>query len=177
MKRLAQRLSLVAVCAGLISCAGIPKDAFLLSPTSLEDRQVQSRKFATDDEVSLLAAGAAVLQDMGYVLDETESKLGLITASKEADATNASQIVGAVVLAMFTGAVTPIDKEQKIRVSFVTLPSATDKGNYIARITFQRIIWSTDGKVSRVETIKEPDIYEGFFDKLSKSVFLEAYKI
>ena len=177
MKRPAQCLSLVAVCAALISCAGTPKDAFMLSPTSLEDRQVQSRKFTTDNEVSLLSAGAAVLQDMGYVLDETDSKLGLITASKQADATNAGQIVGAVVLAMFTGAVTPIDKEQKIRVSFVTLPSATDKGSYIARITFQRIVWNSEGQIARVETIKEPEIYEGFFDKLSKSVFLEAFKI
>ncbi len=160
----------------LSGCQTIPKDAFQLSETSLQDRQLQTRKFETNDEVALLSAGVGVLQDMGYTLEATEKNVGLITASKMADATSSGQVAGAIVLALLGGGATPVDKEQKIRVTFVTHP-ARDKGAFLARITFQRIVWNTRGVVSKVESIKEVDLYEGFFDKLSKSVFLEAHKI
>lgn len=163
---------------GLIGCATVPKDAFRLSPTSLEDRQMQTRVFETDNEASLLSAGIAVLQDMGYSVDETEKAAGLVSASKIVDATDSGQIFAAVfVAALFGGGPASIDKEQKIKVSFVTLPSKLDKKGFLARITFQRIIWNTQGQVTRAETLKDKELYEDFFDKLSKSVFLEAYKI
>lgn len=161
----------------LCGCTGIPKDLFKLSESSLKERQLQSRIYEADDEVALLAAGVAVLQDMGYVIDETEKGVGLITASKSVAATNAGQITAAVIPDLLGGGVIPIDKVQKIRVSFVTLPSKKFENNYIARITFQRIIWNNEGKILRVEPIKNQEIYEGFFEKLSKSIFLEAHKI
>jgi len=167
---------LACILLPLSGCQTIPKDAFQLSATSLEDRQLQTRKFETNDEVALLSAGVGVLQDMGYTIEATEKDVGLITASKMADATSGGQVAGAIVLALLGGGSTPIDKEQKIRVTFVTHPSR-DKGSFLARVTFQRIVWNTRGAVSRVESIKEIDLYEGFFDKLSKSVFLEAHKI
>ena len=104
----------------LSGCAGIPKDAFKLSETPLQDRQLQSRMFETKDEVELLAAGAAVLQDMGYFIDETEKDAGLITASKNVDATNPGQVTAAVFIALLGGGAMPIDKVQTIRVSFVS---------------------------------------------------------
>ena len=170
-------LTALLCCAILAGCDTIPVGAFKLSPATLEERQQQTRMFDTENELELLIAGAGVLQDMGYALDESEKQLGLITASKNADAKDTGQIVGAVFLAALTGTAMAVDKEQRIRVSFVTLPSAKDPGAYLARITFQRIIWNTHGQIARVETLKTPELYQGFFDKLSKSVFLEANNI
>ncbi|WP_018692831.1 hypothetical protein [Algicola sagamiensis] len=168
-------ISLLLVVSG---CQTVPKDAFKLSATSLQDRQLQSRMYDTADEIALLSAGIHVLQDLGYTVDETEKNLGLVTASKHADAVNSGQIAGAVFLALLTGNVqTAYDKEQKIKVSFVTLPSKKEKGKYIARITFQRTVWNTQGQITTSETVKDKEIYNGFFDKLSKSVFLEAHQI
>ncbi|MBR9910687.1 MAG: hypothetical protein GYB33_10105 [Gammaproteobacteria bacterium] len=162
----------------LVACSPtIPKDAFVLSPTSLEDRQLQSRKFATLDRTVLLAAGAAVLQDMGYAIDESNASLGVLTASKQADATSGAQIAGAVLVALIGGGSMPIDKEQKIRICLVVNENLSDSESSIARITFQRIVWNTQGQISRVETLKEPELYQGFFEKLSKSAFLEAHQI
>jgi hypothetical protein len=161
----------------LTGCNTIPKDAFLLSPTSLQDRQTQTRIFETSNEISLLSAGIAVLQDMGYTIDGTQKDVGLVSASKTVDATDGGQVAMAIFIAALGGGNAPIDKEQKIKVSFITLPSKLDKKGYLARITFQRIVWDTTGKISRVETLGSKDLYEQFFDKLSKSVFLEAYKI
>jgi hypothetical protein len=49
----------------LVACqTGVPKEALMLSPESLADRQLQTRVFETDNEMKLLAASAAVLQDI-----------------------------------------------------------------------------------------------------------------
>ena len=101
----------------------------------------------------------------------------MLTASKQADATNAGQIAGAVMLALLTGTVTPTDDEQKIRICLVIQEGLSDESSSVARITMQRIIWNTQGQVSRVESIKAPEIYQAFFEKLSKSTFLEANQI
>jgi hypothetical protein len=47
----------------------------------------------------------------------------------------------------------------------------------LLRITIQRIVTNTSGMVTRIESIEEPAIYQEFFDKLSKSVFLEVQQI
>jgi hypothetical protein len=169
--------SLILSVLVLTGCTSIPKDAFQLSATSLEERQLQSRKFSTLDDKLLLSSGASVLQDLGYVIDESNVSLGVLTASKTAEAENTGQIIGAVMIALLTGSVMPTDDEQKIRICLVLQESLEDSSSSVARITIQRIIWDTQGKISRVESIKAPELYQAFFDKLSKATFLEANKI
>lgn len=158
---------------GLTGCnATVPKDALSLRPESLELRQSQTRKFETRDEKKLLSASAEVLQDLGFNIDESETKLGVIVGSKDRDATEAGQVAGAVMMAVLFGVAVPIDENQKIRASLVTRPTSQKAVN--VRITFQRIVWDTKGKVSKVESLEESKIYQEFFEKLSKAVFLEA---
>lgn len=161
----------------LTGCTSIPKDAFKLSATSMEDRQLQSRKFSTLDNKLLLSSGASVLQDLGYSIDESNVGLGVLTASKKADAKDTGQIAAAIALALLTGTVTPTDKEQKIRICLVLQESLDDSSSSVARITIQRIIWNTQGQISRVESINAPELYQAFFAKLSKATFLEANQI
>lgn len=164
------------------SCATtIPKEALLLSKENLKDRQLQTRRFDTDEK-TLLSASAAVLQDLGFNINESETDLGLIACSKQREAISAGQVAGAIFLAILTGAVTPIDKEQLIRASLITRPihiDETDKSKCqtAVRITFQRIVSNTQGQITRREGINEAEIYQEFFDKLSQSLFLEAHEI
>lgn len=158
----------------LSACNTIPADALKMSSETLQERQLQTRKFTTTNEKKLLSASAQVLQDMGFTIDESETSLGVITASKSASAVNAGQVAGMILIAALGGGATPIDKEQKIRVSSVTSKSG---GSTKLRVTFQRMVWDTYGNVSRVEFIKDPEIYQDFFEKLSKSVFLEAHEL
>ena len=53
----------------------------------------------------------------------------------------------------------------------------TEGGDSIVRVTFQRIVFDNTGQISRAEQINDPAIYRQFYDKLSKSVFLEAHEI
>jgi hypothetical protein len=161
----------------MTGCQTIPKDALSLSPESLAQRQMQTRRYETKDEAKILVACAGLLQDMGFNIDESETKLGVITASKMRSAVDAGQQVAAVFIALLGGGYMPTDKEQKMRASVITRPIG-EHGDYTAvRVTFQRIAWNTQGKVTKSESLSDPQIYQEFFDKLSKSIFLEAQAI
>jgi hypothetical protein len=162
--------------AFIAACAPtIPRGVLQLSSESLKQRQLQTRRFDSSDEAKLLSASAAVLQDLGFNIDESETKLGLIVGSKDRDAIEAGQVIGAIVVGALLGTPLPFDTRQKIRVSLVTLPTA-DQGTAV-RVTFQRIVWNTDNEVSRLEALDEPKLYQEFFAKLSQSVFLAAYEL
>lgn len=85
-----------------------------------------------------------------------------------------------IVLALLGGGATPISKDQTIKVALVARPVTEDgkilENKYFVRVTFQRIVRRTDNSVY-METLKDTKLYEEFFDKVSKSVFLEAQKI
>lgn len=170
-------LCLIAI-ALLAGCAsGPPPEAFRMSATALEDRQMQSRRFDTLDESSLLAASVGVLQDLGYALDISNGDLGVLTASKELDATNAGQVAAMILLAALGGGSTPVDDDQKVRVTLVVNESLENKGSSVVRVTMNRFIWNTQGQITKAETLKEPELYQAFFAKLSKATFLEAHEI
>jgi hypothetical protein len=160
----------------LAGCAGItiPKDALILSPSSLADRQLQSRVYEDVSEADILSASVGIMQDLGATITETESDLGLIVGEKMRDATDPGQVAGALVMAVLLAPVA-IDKRQKIKFSLVTTPVSSAKSNnrWLVRLTIQRIVWNTQNQVSRIEAVRDADIFQEFFEKLDKSLFLE----
>jgi len=170
--------ALVSIAVSLVSgCVSIPKDALTLTEQSLQFRRMQTRRFETENEGKILAACAGLLQDMGFQIDESETKLGVIVGSKKRSAVNAGEQVAALVIAVWTGTPVPTAKEQVMRASVVTRPVG-DSGDFVAvRVTFQRIVWNTQGQVTLRQGLNEPDIYQEFFDKLSKAMFLEAHEL
>jgi hypothetical protein len=178
MPKSAKRLIACLLCTVVLAaCAqSIPKEALQLSPDSLERRQVQTRVFETDDEAELLSASAALLQDLGFNLDESEVELGVIVGSKDRDATEADQVAASIVMAALLGVAMPWDDEQKIRAAVITR-KLKDRNGYAVRLTMQRIVWNTQGQVSQTEPLDDPEMYQEFFSKLSKSVFLEAQEL
>jgi hypothetical protein len=180
-KHFAGTLALV-LALGLVGCQGMPKDALMLGPESLANRQLQTHRFDGLGEKDALAAGAGVLQDLGFTITESETSLGVVVGNKDRSAVNAGQIVGAVFVALLSGAVMPTDKNQKITASLVTRPVMDSQGAvvpnaFFVRVTFARIVWNTQNKITKAEQLTDVELYEGFFDKLSKSVFLEGQKI
>jgi hypothetical protein len=179
-------IQFVALMIGLLlllnNCAPpVPRDALLLAPEGMGQRLLQSRQFDTD-EPTLLSASAAVLQDLGFMIEDSEPAYGLIFCSKHRDASRPEQMIGAFALAMLTGVMPAVDRDQWIRASIVTQPVAADpadpsKGRTVVRASFQRIVRNQRGLVSRQESLVEPQIYREFFEKLSRSLFLEAHEL
>jgi hypothetical protein len=175
MKNLGDRYSaplaaIVVLYAVFGGCGNtLPKNALTLTEESLANRQLQ-----TQDEKQVLAACAGLAQDLGFVIDSSDTKLGVIVGSKERDATEAGQVIGSILVAALTGVATPVDDKQRIRASIVT---NKDARGIAVRVTFQRVVWNNQGQVSRLERIGDPQMYQQFFERLSKAVFLEAQQI
>lgn len=141
---------------------------------TLEFRQRSTRRFLTQNENLVLAACAGVLQDLGFTVDDSETELGFILASKDRTAVEGGQVAGKVFVAILLRADVPIDRNQTFRVSIVTRPAG---GETSVRATFQRAVWNDKNQLSKLEPIEEPAVYQEFFDRLSKSVFLEALEL
>ena len=154
-------------------CVTIPTDALKLSPSSLADRQMQSRVYEDVTEEQILSASVGIIQDLGAKIIETETDLGLIVGEKTRDATDAGQVVGAIVLALLGGPGT-WDKTQKIKFSLVTAPASNEvnPNRWVVRLTIQRIVWNTQRQITKIEAVKDPEMFQGFFEKLDKSLFL-----
>ena len=179
-----RRAALVFVAVSLSACETLPKDAFRLSESALETRVMQTREYSSVDDTAILSASMAVLQDMGYAVDEVEPELGLLTASKSADATNRLEAIGTLTLdtmqCVFTLMLAcsrkrygEIDDVQDIRLTLISMPQHEHLQHVAVRVTMQRVIWDKEGRVSEQETITDSQIYSAFFQKLSNAVFLE----
>lgn len=158
----------------ITSCGTIPKDALRLTQKNLELRQIQQKEYDNVTEKQALVASANVLQDIGFIIKESEADLGLLVAEKDRDATDSGQVVAAVVLAVLSGmsgtySDTAIDRNQKIRVSLIT---RIRKKSILVRASFQRVVWNTKNEITKLEYIKDKKIYQDFFVKLDKSIFL-----
>lgn len=166
-------LVLSAACVGCVPM--VPPDALALQPEALALRRLQTRRFDTGDEKEILRASLGVLQDLGFEIDESETKLGVLVGSKDRDATDAVQIGGRIVIGILGGEDFPIDRNQKIRASLVSRVISPKES--MVRVTFQRTVWDDRGGISRLESLEDPVLYQEFFSKLSKSLFLEAHGI
>ena len=158
-------------------CAGtIPPEALRWNKETLKERQLQTRKYDTQKEGDVLSACAALLQDLGFTLDESETELGMLLGSKDRSAVNAAEVTAMLFVALLGGGAMPIDDKQKMRASVITHLNE-DGTSMLVRVTFQRVVWNTHGQVTTSESMKDPEIYQEFFSKLSKAIFLEAHEI
>lgn len=165
----------------LAGCVTVPPNVFVVTPAQLQQRQLETRRYDGIKEVDLISASANVLQDIGFNLENSETKLGVLTASKQRDATNGGEVAAAIFVALIGGGAMAISKDQTIRVALVVRPVTDSNGKAMAdshfvRATFQRVVRRTNNSV-KTETLREPDLYQDLYERLSKSVFLEAQKI
>jgi len=176
-----KRFSIMMVILVLSCGPSLPPHAFLVTPEMLAQRQLETRRYDAIKEEDLLSASSNVLQDLGYQLENSEPKLGVFTAVKQRSATDTREIVLSIIVTMFSHQPMPWSKDQTIRVALIVCPVYDSNGNalpfsHYVRITFQRLVRKTDNSVY-VQTLRDPKIFEGFFEKLSKSVFIEGQKI
>ncbi len=170
-----------------------PDEFFQLTPESQVHKAAQTRYFETADDIELLSASAAVLQDLGFQVSESVHELGYLRATKERSARERRQSLTRFFVLLFSMGkyLMPVDLHQKIEASMVARPVNEDATRHELRIQFYRIVWKGDGAISSgqgqseyippgeqmMEMIRDPLIYQQFFSKLSKAVFLEAHTI
>ena len=174
--RLFSRLTIIVLVLTGCGGGGLPVHLLRLTPESLQNRALQTKTYEGISESDLFSAATGVIQDLGFMIDESEPDLGLIVSSKKRDAEpglvqRVQQVIGAA-----TGNPdVPVDDYQKLWASICLRPASEDNDNtHDVRVTFQRIVWNTDGEIDRLQSLDEPEFYQKFFDLLSKSAFLEG---
>jgi hypothetical protein len=193
------RAWLALLLAGFLGCTTPtePGELFQLEPESLANKANQTRYFDTSGDRELLSASAAVLQDLGFQISESAPEIGFLRAAKERSAREYGQEITRVLVALLTTALSvvgggnavqiiPVDLHQQINASLVARPLGTQGTRHEVRVLFYRLVWKGDGQSGdasippgqqRMEMIRDAGIYQQFFARLSKAVFLEAHKI
>ncbi len=187
-------LAALVLCVGqpllFLGCAQPtqPAELFQLTPESTANRAMQTRFFDTENDRELLSASAAALQDLGFQVEESVREVGFLRAAKERSAREYGQYRNRFFFWLLSlgHVVIPIDLHQKIAASLVTRPLNAEHSRQEVRIIFYRAVWKGDGQADRnyippgeqkMEMIRDPEIYQQFFAKLSKAVFLEPHSI
>jgi hypothetical protein len=171
-----------------------PEAFFQLTAESPAHKAMQTRFFETKDEGELLSASAAVLQDLGFQVEESVQDVGFLRATKERSAREYGQDITRLFTFLLTAAATfgrgamviPVDLHQKIAATLVARPENPEATRQEVRIIFYRVVWKGEGMSGqqgippgqqRMEMIRDPVLYQQFFAKLSKAVFLEAFTL
>lgn len=173
---------------GCVSRATQPSEFFQLSPESNANRSMQTRMFETANDKELLSASAAALQDLGFQVEESVREVGFLRAAKERSAREYGQYLNRLFVWLLSlgHLIMPVDLHQKIAATIVTRPLNQDGSRQEVRIMFYRVLWKGEGQADRnvippgeqqMEMIRDPEIYQQFFAKLSKAVFLEPHTI
>lgn len=172
-----------------------PDTLFQLTPESASNRAMQTRLFETKDERELLSASAAVLQDLGFQVEESVREVGFLRAAKERSAREHGQDLSRFFIWLLSTPLVflqqppllmPVDLHQKIAATLVARPLNAESTRQEIRIVFYRVVWKGEGMSGRqqiapgdqrMEMVRDPGLYQQFFAKLSKAVFLEAFTL
>ncbi|PIY74532.1 MAG: hypothetical protein COY86_02055 [Rhodobacterales bacterium CG_4_10_14_0_8_um_filter_70_9] len=146
------------VVAGLLmllaaGCAATPAQqisALSRSGTATDVRARQTRRFDTADRTLVLQASLGALQDLGFTINESNAETGIVVGSKAG---------------------------RDILRAQVTVRGVPDKDETLVRALFQRIAPRPGAMIDYGETIDDPLLYQGFFERVAQSAFLTANEI
>lgn len=150
MRRRDGLLLLAGTLAGCAPSAQQQAAALMPTRTAVDARARQSRRFETADQTLMLRAVVGTLQDLGYSIQESQINLGIVVGLKLATARIRAQVV---------------------------VQRAADQSATIVRASFQTSMPRPGATLAFGEQLDTPELYQGFFEKLSQSVFLTAHEI
>lgn len=138
--------------------------------TQLEIRQMQTYVFDVSDFNLVMKAMLNVLQDDGYIVKNVQLNLGFLSATKEVDVESpGSRFWGGSFL-------TP-ERWLKMNILNATSNVSEFGSKTKVRVNFQIKKVDNYGAVMGVYQVQDPQFYQDFFSKVSKSIFIQEEKI
>jgi hypothetical protein len=168
----------IALALQLAACAASTRSELPGPPQApLELRQVQTRTFDTTDARLVLKAALNVLQDEGFVIQQAEFELGIVTAVTEWRSGQRSQ--GLRVLKWVAALPTygaslllPTGRDEFSAVEAVVNVNA-DAGRTRVRVSMVTKVRDDKGAVRRVSPVDDPLAYQRILAGLDKAVYLQ----
>jgi low affinity Fe/Cu permease len=149
------------------------ESTFKLDESVVERRNLQSHTFTIESKKIFFETIMAVLQDMGYIITETNIKSNILTASKRAMLSEQES------LKLFNGFVSPVFYD--VTLSLTLQPSGTDEKKITARLVANQQVWAisgwSHGFVKYNGTTIEDSLYSDFFSVVEKALFIENQTI
>lgn len=162
-------LSLVLVLLVSSGCITSPSPK-----TQLEIREFQTRSYDTDDFKMVMKAVMNTLQDDGYIIEQANVDLGLLTGKKEIDLESGVEVFLSSLLAALGGGETRYRKNSTTEAS----ANISEFGDQIRiRINFQVKVLDNKGGVIKIYQVKDEKFYQEFFAKVDKAIFLAKEKL
>jgi hypothetical protein len=159
---------LFGCCILFSSCSFFQSDTPVM--TQLETREMQTRDFDTSDMKLVIKSMMNVLQDEGFIIKNVVPEAGLLSAEKNVDTENLAWAI----LSSSMNSDAHWEKQQ-IREASANI---SEFGNKIRiRINFQNKILDNVGQLRGVKTEMHPKVYQDFFDKVSKGIFIQEQNI
>lgn len=157
---------LAAVCGALLSATGC--QSVRLPMTQLQVRQMQTRQYGIREPKRALKAVLNVLQDEGFIPRQVDGDVGYIYAVKEVDIEDG----GERFWANFWHGRRDARWRKNSIIECAANVSERSTGVRV-RLTFQVKIVDNVGRTQSVVTVLDPLIYQNFFSRIDKGVFLE----
>ena len=66
----------------MLGCASSTKEVMATKESQLKLRSIQARAFETTDKTKMLRTVISTLQDLGFVVDKADDKIGLVSGTK-----------------------------------------------------------------------------------------------
>lgn len=115
---------------------------------TLQIREFQTREFSTNDKTTVMKAFVNVMQDEGFVVKQTATEIGLLSAEKQ-------NIIGkGFVIEECTGNISEFGEGIRVRLSI--------KNKWLNKA----------GNVAKILDVNKPERYQDLFTKIEKSIFL-----
>jgi hypothetical protein len=140
--------------------------------TALELRAMQTRTYDGQEAKATLKTVLNVLQDEGFLVDHGNTELGLLHGSKTIDEfSGRSPGAGPAVF----GA--PFRTEFAPTMNMVTIEATANVSEFGAqtkvRVNFQRKVTNLDGVLIFAAPVVDAKVYQEFFAKLERGLFIE----
>ena len=139
--------------------------------TQLQIREFQTRTFDVSDSKLVMKAMINVLQDDGYIIENANADLGLITASKETDIESGWQKFFATL---------GEGNQARWSKNFIIESSSniSQFGNQTkVRVNFRGRILDNRGGILEVSQIEDEQFYRDFFSRVDKAIFIQKENI
>jgi hypothetical protein len=181
MRRSFERALLVATLA-LAGCAEMPPDYIAVKPGDAAQRELQGRRFDGIGEKELLDAAVGVLQDLGFTVDITSAELGFVQGAKEREAKAPDQTLVILIIAALAASqgsslsAGQMRQDQTISALLTVRPAREgDTRSHIVLVTFHNHV--RQPLMRTAGPLRDPVLYQSFFELLSKALFLQAHKL
>lgn len=173
----------VAIALAAVLAAGCATGGAGVPPlTPLQLRELQTREFEAKDEAQVTRAAVQALQDEGFMILDTDARLAVITAVREATEQRRGSrfTTGRLVASIFTYGLPLLlpasEKTVTVRLE-ATLTVAPFGSRYRVRASLVYRRMDEKGRLAESHPVADPQLYQSLFDTIDRSLFLAREQV